>query len=361
MFKHKTFESILEAMMLRVPDDVDKQEGSIIFDALAPSAMELAEIYSDMDLVMSLSFADTADGDYLRRRVAEHGVFWEDATQAVREITVTDSLGAPHDAVPVGSRFSLNQKAYTVTEKLAAGSYSALANEPGSQGNRDFGALLAIESLDGLGAVELGDVLVPGQDEETDEDLYERFLRHINEQPFGGNRADYKKKVLSLEGTGGVRLFRAHQGGGTVKVVLIDSEFNAPSAELIKRVQTTLDPEPIHGDGLGLAPIGHVVLVEGVKTVEVNFVTTLVLDSVTKGQVKPLVEEKIKEYLSTLRKDWGDREDDTFVRVSRLESRLLDIVGIVDVIDTKINGVAGNLLIPKDSIPTLGSVVLNGE
>lgn len=40
-----TFESILSAMLQRVPDTVDKREGSVIYDALSPAAAELAKAY----------------------------------------------------------------------------------------------------------------------------------------------------------------------------------------------------------------------------------------------------------------------------------------------------------------------------
>ena len=39
----KTFSQILADMLARVPNDLDKREGSIIYDALAPAAVELAE------------------------------------------------------------------------------------------------------------------------------------------------------------------------------------------------------------------------------------------------------------------------------------------------------------------------------
>ena len=42
MYEHITFDVILERMMDRVPNNIDKREGSIIYDALAPAAVELA-------------------------------------------------------------------------------------------------------------------------------------------------------------------------------------------------------------------------------------------------------------------------------------------------------------------------------
>ena len=41
MYENVTYEDILQRMLDRVPDSMDKREGSIIYDALAPAAVEL--------------------------------------------------------------------------------------------------------------------------------------------------------------------------------------------------------------------------------------------------------------------------------------------------------------------------------
>lgn len=38
MYEEMTYENILQQMLDRVTSDVDKREGSVIFDALAPAA-----------------------------------------------------------------------------------------------------------------------------------------------------------------------------------------------------------------------------------------------------------------------------------------------------------------------------------
>ena len=43
MFENKDFESIMEEMLSQVSDKLDKREGSVIYDAIAPMAMELAQ------------------------------------------------------------------------------------------------------------------------------------------------------------------------------------------------------------------------------------------------------------------------------------------------------------------------------
>ena len=57
MYEHITFDVILERMMDRVPNNIDKREGSIIYDALAPAAVELAQMYIELDVILNETFA----------------------------------------------------------------------------------------------------------------------------------------------------------------------------------------------------------------------------------------------------------------------------------------------------------------
>lgn len=359
MFEHKTYDNILQGMLDRVSDSVDKREGSIIYDALAPAALELAEAYSDLNIIYQLAFADTADGDHLTRRVAEHGVFRYEATFAVRSIVISNSGGGMHTNVPIGSLFALNDVAYEVIEQMEPGTYQAVAGIAGTVGNVDYGDLVPVEPVEDLGRAELMGVLIPGEDEESDEALYSRYIEHLNEQPFGGNRADYKLKVQAIDGVGGVRLFRTPNGGGTTSVLIINSDYGVPSPTLIDTVQEILDPVVNQGEGLGLAPIGHRVTVEGAAGSIVNVSTTLTLDGVTVGQIQPLIEERIQEYLLSLRMAWGVEESVTVVRISQIESNLLTVPGVVDIQNTRINGSVNNFTIVEHQIPVPGEVIIH--
>lgn len=74
MFENKTYESLLDEALDRVTSDVDKREGSLIYDAIAPSIYMLAQMYVQLDCYTDLFFADTAIGDYLDRIVATVGL-----------------------------------------------------------------------------------------------------------------------------------------------------------------------------------------------------------------------------------------------------------------------------------------------
>ena len=356
MFENRTFENILQDMLDRVPDDVDSREGSIIYDALAPTAMELAETYSNMDLLLQRTFADTADGDDLAKRVGEFGVNRRRATSAIRKGIFT-SKGEPFD-IALGSRFSLGDMIYQAVDKIEKGTFRMIAETAGSSGNRDFGELIPLESIAGLGTAYLGAVMIPGEDEETDESLYLKYREYIREKAFGGNRADYKRFINEIQGVGGVRLFRAPQGGGTVRAVIIDSNFNVPSLELIESVQETVDPLSFKGDGYGTAPIGHEVTIEAVESVAVDFEATLTLTSeVSIGQVESLVIDVFMAYLAELRDGWARSEEPIVVRLAQLESRILQLEGVQDITGTTLNGLNQNVTLINE-VPVKGAVTL---
>ena len=82
-YENITYESILQRMLDRVPNNMDKREGSIIYDALAPAAVELQLMYIEFDTILNETFADTAQRDYLVRRAAERGITPYEATNTI--------------------------------------------------------------------------------------------------------------------------------------------------------------------------------------------------------------------------------------------------------------------------------------
>lgn len=357
MFEDQTFETILTRMMNRVSNTLDKREGSIIYTALAPIAAELAQAYADLDVFMRLTFAQTADGEYLTRRAAEFGVNRRPATPARRQGLFYGAGDAPID-VPIGSRFGIDGLIYAVVSKVSTGIYVLECETAGTVGNQPFGALLPVEYIAGLARAELGTVLVPGEDEEDDESLRQRLYAAVNEPPFGGNVADYKQKIGVMEGVGGVKVFPVWQGGGTVKCTIIASDWSAPAPTLVSEVQEAIDPTP-QGEGYGLAPIGHTVTIAGVQSVTINVETTVTLaDGVTVGQVQGPIEEVIETYLLSLRKDWASQSQ-LVVRISQIESAILTVPGVIDVTGTTLNGSAANVTLDAEEIPVLGTVTIN--
>ena len=347
-----TYEYILGRMLDRVPDTVDKREGSVIYDALAPAAAELAKTYMELDVVMDETFVDTASLQYLILRCKERGIEPQGSSAAIIQGTFTPATLE----LTAGARFNCDDVNYAITEKISAGVYRLQAETLGTAGNKYSGTLLPIDNINGLETAAITGVLIPGEDGDATETLREKYYASIDGEAFGGNVADYKEKVNAIQGVGGVKVYPVWQGGGTVKLVIITSDYTVPSSELVELVQTTMDPEPNQGEGLGLAPIGHTVTVAGVTAQAVAIQTNITFTSGWNWEsAQSQIEDAVEAYFTELAEGWADAEA-TIVRISQIETRLLDLSCVLDIADTTLDGQAKNLQVGVDSIPTLGSI-----
>ena len=86
MYEDQTFDVILQRMLSRVPETMDKRESSPIYAALAPAAVELTSMYIAFDCMLAETFGDTASREYLIRLCADRGITPKKATQAVLEL-----------------------------------------------------------------------------------------------------------------------------------------------------------------------------------------------------------------------------------------------------------------------------------
>lgn len=351
MYEKINFETILQRMLERVSNNIDKREGSIVFDVSAPTAIELQNVYIGIDNILNETFADTQSKYYLLKRCSERGITIKSATNAVRK-------GEFDIDIPIGSRFSLNRLNYTAIEKISDGIFQMQCETPGIIGNAESGSLIPIDYVEGLQTAVLTDVLIPGEDEEDVEHLRQRYFNSFDAQAFGGNIADYNEKINSIEGVGGVKIYRASSGGGTVKAVIIDSTYGKPSSTLVKDVQKKIDPIGNQGEGLGLAPIGHTVTITGCGESSINVQTHITFqDEWDWAALEPYVQKTIDDYFKELSEGWEKADkNNLIVRISQIETRLLDLEGVLDISDTLLNGNASNLSIDKDSIPIRGTV-----
>jgi uncharacterized phage protein gp47/JayE len=337
---------------------IDRRTASMIYFALAPAAVEILQMYIEIDNVLNESFADTETRDFLIRRCEERGITAYPATFAIRR-------GEFNLDVPIGSRYSLNKLNYIVIAPIEGEphNFQTRCETAGNAGNIESGALIPIDYVDGLTFARLTDVLIPAEEDEGTEHLRQRYFDSLNAQAYGGNIQDYVEKTLSIGGVGGVKVYPIWQGGGTVKLVILNSQFQIPSETLIDAVQTEIDPVSNQGVGMGAAPIGHVVTVEGVtaETVDVHFNITF-KDGWDWESVKPYVEQAVDGYFTDLSAGWDKvkwRDDPNaalIVRISQIETRILALTGVLDVQNTTLNGEAANLTLDVDCIAVMGEV-----
>lgn len=401
MYEAQTYESILARMLqkaLSINSNLDTREGSLVWYGDAPAAVELQNLYIALDTVLNETFADTATRPYLILRAAERGLSPQPASPAILQMAITPTTLF----LPLNTRFSIGELNYYVSADRGSGNYELTCETAGEAGNNYTGTVIPIEYVDGLETCKITSVLVPGEDEEDTELFRQRYLNSLNAQAFGGNQIDYIEKVNAIPGVGGVKVYRAWNGdlkpanmippkeaeawieglsgvpepvklwldtvyaaaknnmftvGGTVKLVVINSTFTVPSPTLVEQVQTAVDPLQNAGEGVGIAPIGHVVRVEGVQEETVDLGFALYYQRGWSWEdVSGYVMEAINGYFLELAQSWADQDEALVVRISQIESRLLGITGILDIANTTINEKAANHTLALDHIPVLGSL-----
>lgn len=367
-FTQETYQNILQAMLDRVPDTYDKRDTSPIPIALGPAAWALEGFYLSLNQVQQSAFIQTAVGQSLDYLAVIGGLTRYPASAAVR-------LGIFNTAVPIGARFSTMNGADSINFAVTAATdtanqYQLTAETPGSIGNEYTGPILPITTVPGLTSAQIIDILVPGDDQETDDALRARLITALNERPFGGNIASYREAVMAMDGVGGVQIYPTWNGGGTVKLSVMGADFLPASEELVENVQNAVDPPPNQGLGLGLAPIGAQVTVTAPTALTVNVSATLTLQAGYQiGQVQQAVEQALEAYLLSVRQSWDKNVSASGVAyaadvyLARVTAAIVGVAGVVNATNVQLNGGTADLALTEtgqtQQTPVLGTVTLN--
>ena len=354
MYEDKTYKSILADAKNDIGDEVIKVEGSLVHNALSALAYEMEKVYIQIDYIIEQSHAGTADIEHLEMIALDRAIIRKAATNAYvkAEFNV---------AVPIGSRYNLKGYNYRAVEVIndSLHQYKMIVEETGAGPNSLRGDLIPIDYVEGLESAKVTELLVAGDDEESKESLYKRYLESFTSQSFAGNIAAYKEKFATIQGIGGAKIYPTWKGAGTVKAVLISSDYTAVSDYLIGQIRS--EAVPAKGSGYGWAPIGHDLTIESVKEVVINISTQITYATgYSSSNLSEKIKEKIKEYLKDIAKTWkdGDEHTEAIIYISRLEAVILDVQGVLDVNNTALNKSSGNLTLHSDEIPKLGEVGL---
>lgn len=370
-----TYQQILQQLLDQVPNTYDKRDGSPIQTAAGMAAYGFEQFYIALSTVQREGLIQTATGEQLDMLSIIAGTTRYQASPAVR-------LGIFNIEVPIGSRFStingensIDFEATAVTTGPDEGSYyyQLTAETPGTIGNDYAGPILPITAIPGLTSAQITDILVPGDDTETDSAYRERVYEALNDRPFGGNIAAYRQAILAIDGVGALQVYPTWNGGGTVKCVILGADTFLPaSPTLVENVQTAIDPIVNQGLGLGMAPIGAQVTIGTATEVSVNITATLLLaPGYNIEQVQPLVQQQIENYLLSVRQEWDTNVSATGIEyaanvyVARITAAIVGATGVVNVNALTVNGGTADLELTEtgatQQIPVIGTVTLSAQ
>lgn len=368
MFEHKTFEAILGDMLSYVSDrnpDLDTRDGSMIYTALAPIALELETAYHEMDMILEETFLETASKEFL----IKHG---EQISIDLNEATYGHFKGEFDVDVEVGSRFNLDKFNYSVIAKLSspAGTnpyYTCelVCETAGSEPNGCFGDLTPITFVENISHAKLVSTIIYGEDEEETEAFRYRIQTHIRNPAIDGNVNQYNEWLDDYDGIGKHRTIPCWNGKNTVKLLILNAEHESASTEFINQVQNYFDPPTSaindnvndasypqgRGMGNGKAPIGAVVTVATATEVPVKVECSLALKD---GYSSPVgVADAVNNYLKSI------VLDKTSIAYMPISAEIYKVECVADIASLKIT-VKGKVMDTKTT-PFIDSVALNSN
>lgn len=349
-YENMTYEFILDRMMKRVNEqypNLDNREGSIIFNALAPAALELAILYTELDNSMNESFVATASREYLYEICRQFGM-----DTSVFEASAGVHKGEFNVEVPIGSRWNCELYNYTVTEFIGMNgeyyTYKMDCETVGTSPNKQKGTLTPITDIsDGLTYAMITECLVEGENETSDDGIREAYTEYVNSSVDDGNIAQYERWCNEYTGVGNAKVFPLWNGANTVKVSILSVSNKAASEELVAEFQEYLDPGS-NGMGDGVAPIGAFVTVTTATEVPIEISATVTMKS---GYIDTTpINKALENYFSSI------AYEKLIVAYMNVGAAILGVEGVESVSDLTVNGGTVDITLGEEEVPVLGAV-----
>ena len=359
--QNKDHESILRSMMDRLPDRIDKSEGHLAHDHLAPVAHAMSDMINfDFVIAISQLFPQFAVGQYLDWHGQPIGVKRRSAVPSTGDLQV---VGKPLQLIPKGTIFATTPNEDGEVVRFASmedvgldedgiGTARVMATTGGRHTNVYVGAVTECE-LDDIEDVINEEPFTGGADEESDEGLRERIIDQLGHRAASGNVKDYERWAKEIDGVGKVSVRRLWNGPKTVKVLITNADGGMASKELVEKVQNHIDPSEHSGEGKGLAPVGAHVTVVTVRYVHLNLDIEATFDEAcTNYMIVNQIEEAVNKYA----------RGRSVVRYHSIVGVIVNLPCVTDLITLTINGQSEDVeLEDEDEVAILGELTVNGK
>lgn len=333
-------EAILQRMLDNVPADLDKREGSVIHDALAPASLEMALAYLVMDKMLDEFFADTASRESLIEKAAEHGITPHAATPAVWQVKII-----PEDLQLVtDDRFRCGDLTFRVSKRVGNGLWNLTCETAGEAGNILTERILPVSNIGGLTSVTQVRLAEAGTDEESTEDFRKRYLDFLKMPASSGNANDYYNWAMSVDGVGAAKIFPLADGNGTVRIVIANADKKAAGTELVNRTAAYIDT---------VRPIGATVSVISAKEKKISVTASVTLHA---GYSINTASSVLAAALDTFLQSQAFNAP--YISFAQIGNLLIDLNSVDDYEGLKVNGTAGNVTLEADEIAVPGAIQL---
>jgi uncharacterized phage protein gp47/JayE len=284
-------------------------------------------LYAHQGWVVRQIFPDTADTENLELHCRTRNVYRKKATGSSSTAGVTGTAGK---VLPAGAQIRVEGVSVTTTDTCTIGDDGTgiapvKSTATGAATNTTTAVTATLVSPpEGINSTVTVNPLTGGTDTELNASLLARYLDILRKPPAGGNKYDYKRWALEVDGVTSAYVEPLRRGLGTVDVA-ITSNNDLPPQDLINAVQAHIeDLRPVTAkDTLILAPTKK----------SVDFVVQVAVSGLTIAQVTPLVQSVITDFMNRL-------EPGQSLIISQLETEISLISGVTD---RKIITPAGNV------------------
>lgn len=379
--KNEDVNKIHKRMRDNLPNDIDKSEGSDVWNLTYPTAYEHAYFAQFCILnALRLIWPEFSYGTYADYHGACRGMVRRKAQYATGRVKITGNIGVN---IPKGTVFSTaqildgNVTEFATTENVSIGEnrtvmVNIIATVVGKSGNVPANTIVInSDKIVGISSITNEFATSGGYDEESDESFVERIKEYDQAQDnsFIGNDNDYRRWALEVDGVGEAVVISPEDNpnvedeSGIVTVIIVDSNGAPADKTLCAAVYNhIMQPIPLSTDGKKtdgqtttierLAPPGVVLEVTAPTTITISVSGLIELDNTVEIEdIKSNFISSISEYIVQAIKD-GE------VRYSKIASILSNTAGVADYKNLIVNGNNTNVQLMLNQIPTISETTI---
>ncbi|MBU3145031.1 baseplate J/gp47 family protein [Clostridium sp. CF012] len=363
MFENKTVPNITTEMLRNIDDSYEKTVGNPTADIVTSFAIESKNLWLELANLFNKLDVDLLVGDELTKYVLQRkAIIRKISNKAKANLTITGNGN-----IVIGDLFSTSSDIQfkslesitvvgTVIVKVEA-LIGGINGNVGANSITQFPVTLA-------GIITCNNPLssYDGFEEETDDSIRARYYEALQVAPTSGNKYHYLKWAKEKTGVGDAKVIPLWNGDKTVKLIIIDSNKQVASTDVVASVQNYIDPKGIYdsitskwstwGTGSGQAPIGAYCTVVSATSKLINIDLVDIQEETNYTLVD--ITNSLKINIATYLKEVAFKQD--YVSYAKIGNVILNTIGVADYTTLTING--GNINIPilNEEVAILGVV-----
>ena len=373
---------IRQFLLDNIPDTWRKETGDFPYDMIAPDVAQVMQLEISADRILQNAFPQYCEDAYMADHMVIRGLTRREATANKRIFSIVADPGV---RIPQGYTFTSvvvdeegNPIEFTADNETIFLSEEAVevrvtCKLTGLAGNLANGSefilqppIAGVTSITDTGTVDMA------VEKESLEDSWGRIVEKARNPDTGGNVHDYERWVIDgFYKEYGVQVGKVlvdmcwkkdngHDGRGTVRVVVVGSNYEPLDDSIVSDIKEYLDPKAWEGCGYGKVPGGAVVTVITGTSYPIDISASVVYEKNVDRNV--VLQEFIRLSTEYIQSRVFNRNEDTKqlmpIVYKKIAAILGNLSGVANYDDLTVNGGTIDISIEPYQIPVIGKVAL---